>query len=350
MSSRTSARQAFTLIELLVVIAIIGILVGLLLPAVQSVREAARRTTCLNSLRQLGVACMNYESANKYFPTAGGEANAFWDTSEEMKPKFGQENLGWGFQILSYIEQGNLQDQRTQFGYLGGPTPLIQTPVATFNCASRSRRFVNMGTFNLALTDYAGVMGSWNDQPGWGYRWEHWLDPNPNEEKLVWTGLIAKGYHHNVSGPRTFKFSRIGFRDATDGGSNTILLAEKGVNAKNYSLSTADGWPYWEAWGQFACADWATMRMFGPTTNAAGTGTGSNPEVPVLGDTQARPGWMYVNAVQSQEFGFGSAHPGIFTAVFGDGSTRTISRTADLPVLNSLGKRADGRVVNTDQL
>ena len=160
MSLRASTSRGFTLIELLVVIAIIGILVGLLLPAVQGVREAARRTSCLNSLRQLGVACMNYESANKYFPTAGGEANAFWDTSEEMSPKYGQQNLGWAFQILPHIEQVNLQDQRTQYGYLGGPTPLIQTPVATFNCASRSQRFVTMGTFNLALVAYAGVMGA----------------------------------------------------------------------------------------------------------------------------------------------------------------------------------------------
>jgi prepilin-type N-terminal cleavage/methylation domain-containing protein len=342
------SRSGFTLIELLVVIAIIGILVGMLLPAVQSVREAARRTQCLNNLRQLGLACANYESSNKFFPTAGGEANCFWDTGEEMKPLFGQENLGWAFQILPFVEQENLANSRSQFGYLGGPTPLIQNVPPIFNCPSRSTRFVNMGTFNLALGDYAGVMGSWNDSPDWGYSWEHWLDPRAKEEMTVWTGLIVKGYHQNVVGPKTFKFKRVGFAAATDGTSNTILLSEKAANSKNYTLSTSDGWPYWEAWGVYACADWATMRMFGPVNNPTGT-PGTRPEVPVLGDTQARPGWMWVNAVQSQEFGFGAAHPGAISAVFGDGSTRTISRTADLQVLNSLGKRSDGRVIAQDQ-
>jgi len=340
-------RQAFTLVELLVVIAIIGILVGLLLPAVQAAREAARRMSCLNNLKQLGLGCHNFESANKLFPTSGGQPNAYWDTGEELAPRFGLENLGWAYQILPYLEQSNLVEVRKQSGYLGGATPFIQQRVPTLNCPSRPARQVNMGSYILPLGDYAGVIGNWN-QPGWqGFAWEHWVNPRPGEEQFVWTGIIVKGYHHNVNGSSTVKFGRVGFGAITDGTSNTILLAEKAANVRNYNLSTSDGWPWWEVWGMYAGSDWPTMRMFGPTTSDnGGTGQG-NPEAVVLGDTQARPGWMQLNAVQSQELGFGSAHPGVFTAVFGDGSTRAISRTTDLRLLNALGKRADGIVLDT---
>jgi prepilin-type N-terminal cleavage/methylation domain-containing protein len=342
--------NAFTLVELLVVIAIIGILVGLLLPAVQAAREAARRMSCQNNLKQLGLACHNFESASGHFPTAGGQTNTFWDTGEELAPRFGTQNLGWAFQILPYMEQGNLFNQRPTAGYLGGPAPLIQQNIAALRCPSRGDRQVNMGTFTLALTDYAGVIGNWNE-PGWqGFAWEHWTDPRPGEGQLVWTGIIAKGYHHNVVNSSTIRFSRIGFGAISDGTSNTIMLAEKAANAQNYTLSTGDGWPWWEAWGQFVGSDWPTMRMIAPTTADNGGPGQGNPEVGVLGDTQARPGWMFVNDVQTQEFGFGSSHPGVFNAVFGDGSVRSLSQSANLGVLNALGKRADGLVVDTSSL
>ena len=106
--SQSHARRGFTLVELLVVIAIIGILIGMLLPAVQQVREAARRTTCMNNLRQIGLASLNFESARMSFPTAGGQSNAFWDTGEELRQRHGHENLGWLYQILPFMEQQNL--------------------------------------------------------------------------------------------------------------------------------------------------------------------------------------------------------------------------------------------------
>lgn len=343
-------RSGFTLVELLVVIAIIGILVGLLLPAVQAAREAARRMSCLNNLKQLGLGCHNFESANKLFPTSGGQPNAYWDTGEEMAPRFGLENLGWAYQILPYIEQSNLAQVRSQSGYLGGATPFIQQRVPTLNCPSRPARQVNMGSYILPLGDYAGVIGNWN-QPGWqGFAWEHWVDPRPNEAQFVWTGIIVKGYHHNVNSSSTVRFGRVGFGAITDGASNTILLAEKAANVRNYNLSTSNGWPWWEVWGMYAGSDWPTMRMFGPTTADNGTAGQGNPEAVVLNDTQARPGWMQLNAVQTQELGFGSAHPGVFTAVFGDGSTKAISQTTDLRLLNALGKRADGIVLDTSSV
>ena len=99
------SKRAFTLVELLVVIAIIGILIGMLLPAIQQVREAARRTQCLNNMRQIALACLNFESANAHFPTAGGQANSFFDTSEKFGPRFGFQNLGWLFCVRPVINE-----------------------------------------------------------------------------------------------------------------------------------------------------------------------------------------------------------------------------------------------------
>src|SRR5262247_464122 len=94
-------RRGFTLMELLVVIAIIAILIGLLLPAVQKVREAAARTQCQNNLKQIGLALHNYESAYGYFPTCGAESQA-WNLLNTPFPV-----VGWAAQILPYVEQEN---------------------------------------------------------------------------------------------------------------------------------------------------------------------------------------------------------------------------------------------------
>ena len=343
-------QRGFTLVELLVVIAIIGILIGMLLPAVQQVREAARRTTCLNNLRQLALAALNHESAHMHFPTAGGQSNAFWDTGEELRPVHGHQNLGWIFQILPFMEQNNLYDQRQSDGYLGGVSPLIETNIESLNCPTRGRRFINMGSYPLAVADYAGVMGSWNE-PDWnGFTWQHYMNPAPNEQTAVWTGIIAKGGHYEINADRTFSFPKIGFGAITDGSSNTIMLMEKAVNQKNYEINNLqDGvWLWWEIWGQYSGADWGTMRMIAPPNAVDGT-TGPNPPVFLIGDTFDRPSWQFLSANVTQELGFGSGHPQMTNAVFGDGSTRGVNNNVDIYILNASGDRADGTPANLFQ-
>ena len=113
-----SPRRAFKLVELLVVIAIIGILIGMLLPAVQQVREAARRTQCMNQIRQLGLGMHNFESTYQHFPPGWSGWN---NASKNSKMYINTKNVtggvqhgnwyGWGFFILPFIEQTNLSDQ-----------------------------------------------------------------------------------------------------------------------------------------------------------------------------------------------------------------------------------------------
>ena len=181
MESSSRNKSGFTLVELLVVIAIIGVLVALLLPAIQAARESARRSQCLNNMRQLGVACHLFESATKYFPTAGGVVQQFVSAEELAKPKYGFETAGWMYQILPYIEQQALHDMRqgnggTNAGFIA--TGMTEKPVATFNCPSRTGRFAVDGVTLYALGDYAGVMASHND-PGWtGFAWQTTVPPN----------------------------------------------------------------------------------------------------------------------------------------------------------------------------
>ena len=151
-------RSAFTLVELLVVIAIIGILIGMLLPAVQQVREAARRTQCMNQVRQLALATMNFESAYMRFPTAGMGSEGFYPGGW-TQPTLGFENGSWTFQILPFMEQNNLEQRRSQFGW--NPVNMLEFTVPTFNCPSRgAERYVSWGSAGLraAITDYASFV------------------------------------------------------------------------------------------------------------------------------------------------------------------------------------------------
>src|SRR5450631_2470250 len=121
---------AFTLVELLVVIAIIGILVALLLPAIQAAREAARRTECKNRLKQIGLGILNHVDTYKVFPTGGARYNAVITTYVVNGKPFGpdKQGLGWAYQILPYLEEGAIKGLTTNDQLQKASIPLYLCP------------------------------------------------------------------------------------------------------------------------------------------------------------------------------------------------------------------------------
>jgi hypothetical protein len=325
----------------------------MLLPAVQQVREAARRTSCLNNLRQVGVAAHNFETANRAFPTAGGAVNEFFADQD-----FGYVSACWMYQILPFIEQTNLVTLRESGIASPGvsflTTMMAEKQVPTFNCPSRSDRFAIWGTDILALGDYAGVIANINRYVGMNpssFEWETVnvdFDAVMRERDIFWTGILVKGGQADTGVNRSIKLGTVGFQDIQDGSANTIFVAEKAVNSDNYTVADLVIWPFWEMYGYYTGADWPVMRQFGVPL-PGGTPAQQNRIPPVSDSARPRPSTTFFNGV-SQEFGFGSPHAGTFNAVFGDGSQKVISNSADLSLLEKLGARSDGELADIGDL
>ena len=325
-------KKGFTLVELLVVIAIIGILIGMLLPAVQQVREAARRTQCMNNLRQIALASLNYESAHMHFPSAGTEGNAIW--SNWSSTQVGTPVLGWGYQILPFSEQNNLYALRTtlhvrHIDFVGEAPPL-------YNCPSRAQRVQvdSSSGDSFPCADYAGAMSCWNSEnqgiigSGWaGFEWNPAAPPRPTEQTLCWTGAISKSGHTDNGGPDIVRFGDIGFGTITDGSSNTLLYGEKSCWSKKYT-SVAGEW--WDGTWSFG-ADWPTMR---------GWCDG------ILPDNKDR---MILRG-DELEHSFGSAHPGTVSVALCDGSVHSVDSNASAVTFDQLLHRADGSITDHDAL
>jgi len=284
-------RSAFTLIELLVVVAIIAVLMALLLPAVQKVREAANKILCGKNLNQIAIAWHMYHHDVGAFPT-GGEAwwsGRTWIGSIPASGGKTNSNYGntqrWGqfYQILSYIEQDSLF-KNTNDGTVRG------TPISIYFCPSRrssTTAYYGGWGYNTALNDYAGCAGS-----------------------TTVNGLLVP-----------WNYTRVQLTQGSipDGTSNTILVAEKHLPQGGYGGGWGgDNEGYCSGW------DWDIYR-YGYWQPAAD----SDPN-------------DYDN--------FGAAHPSSFNAVFGDRSVRTIKYSVDLNVFRAACGRNDNVAYNADDL
>jgi prepilin-type N-terminal cleavage/methylation domain-containing protein len=327
--SRSRGRLGFTLVELLVVIAIIGVLVALLLPAVQAAREAARRAQCANHLKQIGLGCLNYESAKGALP-----AGSIADESEINDPYFGT----WTVSILPYIELASLHRLHNPKEDMSHPSnqALRETFVPTYLCPSdvlnQSARLLQPESGTSAVSTYNAwyAPGSYRAMSGWApgnHGDQYWDNPLSHREAYVtllpdWT----RGAMHNViQNSRSVdrgQLQPVEIRQIVDGTSNTILVGE-------YSTATLPE---------------GTDRIRGGLWAYAYTSYNQSSATPfsetLLGD------YLKCFAVGGNidrcKRGFGSLHAGqIFQAVNCDGSVTQISADIAVDVFGQMAMIAD---------
>lgn len=279
-------RRAFTLVELLVVIAIIGILVALLLPAVQAAREAARRVTCLNNLSQLGLAIHNFDFHHEHLPA--GVINP--DGPIRSEPQ--GQHVSWIVQILPHLEQNVLARKfDLEAGVYAEKNAAVRAAqIASLNCPS---------------------------------------DPVPmlsDDSKVARSGYV--GCHHDSEAPidrdnhgLLFLNSRVRFAEIYDGSAMTLLVAEALMDPDHL------GW---------VSGTRGTLRntsMIEPPRPYL-----PNPTKPATAANTQHPSATFVG-------GLGSHHPGGINAAFADGSTRFLTQSTDRTTLKQIGNRADGEIM-----
>lgn len=316
----TKRSAAFTLIELLVVIAIIALLVGLILPAVQKVREAANRMRCANNLKQIGLALHNYHGDVGQFPPA----YTWVDTSQPAAPPvniapflFDRPGLtqyiepnwpgwGWAVYLLPYLEQGNLYKQID----FTAPTVGAQAAIARlsrmslYTCPSDSRTGVYTvfkikgGALMEATTNsYVGCYGALGN-----------LSVFPANGN----GLFVRN-------------GKLQFRDVSDGTSQTLAIGERAA--------------------LFAQAPWIGVLEQGTVRTTPGAPVFQSLALPAQTMPMARVGAKPLNDPWSEPFDFFSPHPTTMNALFADGSVRPIRKAIAVDVFQALATIAGGELV-----
>ena len=336
-------RRGFTLVELLVVIAIIGVLVALLLPAVQAAREAARRSSCQNNLKQIGLGMQNHHAAKGYFPYGAND--------DDCEIATGRRKLWtWRTLLLPYMEQKTLYDQLVPLAKASEGTPCVQTenrpwdrsplqlqPVATFICPTEMTQIGNdmdtwFGPKTAAISSYFGNAGPVSTGPmDWGapYVCGNCLG---NVECLCDTGNDAgpnkRGFlhGHNPDGPGMLDMyaNEISTAQVPDGTSNTIHVGES-------------HWVEPDAYqpGCFGNMQW--MATFAVASSVWGINT----------DYIAKTG-MPASKHKDNNYltgcNFRSRHPGGAQFLFADGSVRFLEENTSPTLLSNLSNRKDGNI------
>jgi prepilin-type N-terminal cleavage/methylation domain-containing protein/prepilin-type processing-associated H-X9-DG protein len=327
--------RGYTLIELLVVIAIIAILVGLLLPAVQKVREAANRIKCSNNVKQLALACHNYHDVNERLPPGG----VFNPPLMVLIPDEKYNQGGWPVYVLPYMEQENVYRQIPNRGVpFNNTVPdavaagLIPAKLPFLRCPS------DPDIPDRPVTNYTGCQGPqcWRGNCGAANDpYQKYCNGTSDNPPLRLSAPTCPGYFASANQGKTLKASEvrgmfgtygpeITFAMATDGLSNTLLLGETLPN----QLQSRDG-------------HWAL----------AGPGRALTTIIPINYFTDyfdgdgctAAPLRYYANSVAS---GFKSRHPGGAYFALADGSVRFLKQTIDHQLYQYLGCRDDGQVAN----
>ncbi len=296
---RSSRRAGFTLIELLVVIAIIAVLIALLVPAIQKVREAAARTQCVNNMRQIALACHNFHDTNKAFPQGVNYTYPYYYFS-------------WMAQLLPFMEQNGLWNQATAYAnntndWPWGPpnNPGLAAIVPNYTCPMDPRSLVAMDAkgYLVAFTSYLGNSGTHGN-------------PNPGQTTVGYDGVL-------------FWTSRIRFADITDGSSNTFLAGERPPSADLWF-----GW--WFAGGGFDYSGVGDVLMgYNEVQYAQAMGCATT-----YANYQA--GNLTNNCDQAHWW---SLHSGGANFAFCDGGVRFIAYATSPTTLEALASRNGGEVV-----
>ena len=325
--SPTRRRPAgFTLIELLVVIAIIAVLIGLLLPAVQKVREAAARMKCSNNLKQLALAIHNYHDANQQFPygrpwrsgdnSVAGAGNAT-NTGGSPYPTNANSFGSWEVRILPYIEQTNIQNlvmgKNNSADYLAARQAMRLIPVSTFTCPSdpnSSTPFPQDPGPAIYPSNYLGVCGNddWNEAGGWGSN-------------------ARNGVFAVYSWQRSATKKPVRITSISDGTSNTVAFGERPVHP------TAQ-------WGWLYATDFDTMMAVPSNDDEFGQATdGNSPPCP-------RPSFYRDEVVNGRcaHSHYWSTHSGGANWAAADGSVRFFAYTAS-DILVQMASINGGEVV-----